>query len=203
MPALLPLPIAPDTLLARVVRPALNQLPAYMRDVRAEVGLVAISLQESNLEHRWQVIDPARPLVKGPARGLWQFERGTRASRGGVWGVFLHPASRPHLERVCAHYRVDFAPASIYAAVEVDDEFACCVARLLIFTDALPLPATDDRAGWWKLYRERCWRPGKPHPAKWPRNFELARGAVLGGAPAKPDFTNVISGANTVPGERS
>lgn len=181
MPAPLPLPIAPATLLARVIRPALKRLPAAMRDVRAELGLVAIAKQESDLAHRSQVIDRARPERKGPARGLWQFERGTRASRGGVWGVYLHAASRFWLGDVCRQFGVPFVVADIYAEIEVNDQFACCVARLLMFTDPYPLPGIDDEAGWWKLYRHRCWRPGKPHPEKWPESFRIARQAVLGG----------------------
>ena len=55
--------------------------------------LLAIGLQESRLTHRRQ--------IGGPARGLWQFERG-----GGVAGVLRHAASRDHALSVCDARRV-------------------------------------------------------------------------------------------------
>ncbi|MCV6902125.1 MAG: hypothetical protein NTT76_05400, partial [Achromobacter xylosoxidans] len=60
------------------ISPALALLPAGMDTQAAHVMLLAIGLQESRFTHRQQ--------IGGPARGFWQFEKGTRASRGGVWG---------------------------------------------------------------------------------------------------------------------
>lgn len=128
--SLLKLPISPRQLLVDVVLPALKLLPAAMNSVEALVMLVAIALQESGLEHRWQVIDAKRPDKKGPARGLWQFELGTKESRGGVWGVYLHEASRYWLAQVCAARGVPFQPRAIWLALETDDVLACLVARL-------------------------------------------------------------------------
>lgn len=172
--AQLPLPIKPKDLLARVIRPALKLLPPAMTSDSALVMLIAIALQESNLEHRWQVIDAKRPSKKGPARGLWQFELGTKASKGGVWGVYLHPTSRYWLAQVCAARGVAFEPRAIWLALETDDLLACCVARLLLFTDPKKLPDINDVTGSWTLYRVRTWRPGKPHPEKWPNNHRIA-----------------------------
>jgi len=56
--------------------PALELLPPVMDSAAARVNLITIALQESKLIHRWQVVDLAKPNVKGPARGLLQFERG-------------------------------------------------------------------------------------------------------------------------------
>lgn len=152
--------MTPFELLTLVIIPALAQLPASMDSVRARVMLIAIALQESRIQYR-------RQLGNGPARGLWQFELGTRASRGGVWGVYLHPVSNPHLQTLCTIHKVAFLPEAIYAAIETNDIFACGVARLLLWVDAFPLPDVNDAAGAWKLYAERTWRPGKPHPQTW------------------------------------
>lgn len=145
-------------LIETIIKPAYDLLPAAMNSLGATVILGANAGQESALVHRFQVV-AGRPGVKGPARGLWQFEQGTRSSRGGVWGVYLHKASAPHLERLCQARSVPFNPTAIYAAVETDDIFACGVARLLLWTDPKRLPDPDDADGAFALYL-RTWRPG-------------------------------------------
>ena len=160
------------TVVANILEPAAQLLPARMDGSRARVMLLAIGLQESRFEFR-------RQLGNGPARGFWQFELGTEASRGGVWGVYLHPNSRGHLADLCRARGVPFAPASIWSALERDDILAAAVARLLLWTDALPLPAVDDAAAAWNLYAVRTWRPGKPHPQTW-AGYHLASRRALG-----------------------
>lgn len=172
--SLLKLPIAPLDLLNKIIRPALKLLPPAMSSVEALVMLVAIALQESALEHRWQVIDAKRPDKKGPARGLWQFELGSKAKGGGIWGVYQHASSRYWLAQVCAARSVAFEPRAIWLALETDDVFACCVARLLLFTDAKRLPSISETKAAWDLYRFRTWCPGKPHAGKWPNNHRIA-----------------------------
>lgn len=170
----------PETLkniLVRAIAEAMALLPAAMDTHAARVVLLAIGMQESRFLHRFQVVH-GKPGAKGPARGFWQFERGTRASKGGVWGVFLHPASRYWLSVVCAARGVSFDPDVIWAALEYDDVLAAAVARLLLFTDAKRLPATDDVAGAWSLYALRTWRPGKPHRETWDEFHAKARAAV-------------------------
>ena len=171
---MLSLPISPRDLLEKVIRPALALLPAPMLSIEALVMLIAVAMQESNLANRWQIIDRARPEKKGPARGLWQFELGSKSAGGGVWGVYLHAASRYWLERVCAARAVPFEPRAIWLALETDDVLACCVARLLLFTDPKKLPEVGDKADAWSLYRLRTWRPGKPHPETWDYNYRTA-----------------------------
>jgi hypothetical protein len=175
---LLKLPIALLDLITKVIRPALKLLPPAMYSIEALVMLVAIALQESALEHRWQVIDAKRPDKKGPARGLWQFELGSKAKGGGVWGVYKHAASRYWLSQVCAARNVAFEPRAIWLALETDDVLACCVARLLLFTDAKRLPAISEPKAAWDLYRYRTWCPGKPHAGKWGGNHLTAVNAV-------------------------
>jgi len=151
--------------------PALAILPPAMDTPQARLMILAICLQESGLIHR-------RQLGNGPARGYPQFELGTRQSRGGVWGVYLHDSSRFWLDRLCASRGVQFLPEAIWRQMEKDDVLAAGVARLLLFTDPRRLPAMDDPDGAWGLYL-RTWRPGKPRPAEWPGNHTLARLEVI------------------------
>ena len=159
------------------VEPALKLLPAAMSSDEARVLLYAIGLQESRLVHRYQILQN-RPGVQGPARGLWQFERGSQMFGGGVWGVFKHKASRYWLSELCKARGVPFDPPAIWERLEGDDVLAAGVARLLLFTDPKRLPALTDTKGAWDLYRFRTWRPGKPHAGKWPLNHRMAVAAA-------------------------
>ncbi|MFY2611128.1 hypothetical protein, partial [Achromobacter ruhlandii] len=132
-----------DTIVADAITPALALLPAGMDTPGARVMLLAIGLQESRFVHRRQ--------MGGPARGFWQFEKGTRASRGGVWGVYLHPASKDRLAALCKARSVSCDPDAIYAALEYDDVLAAGVARLLLWTDPKALPAVGDADAAWAL----------------------------------------------------
>ena len=90
------------------VTDALRILPSRMDSPEARVMLLSIGLQESRLHYRRQ--------IGGPARGLWQFELGTKESRGGVWGVYLHAASRYWLQSLCEAFGCDFEPRATPAA---------------------------------------------------------------------------------------
>ena len=160
------------------INPALKLLPKAMDSREARVILLAIGQQESGFEHRWQVIDAKRPSRKGPARGFWQFELGTRASRGGVWGVYLHEASRYWLSVLCQARGVEFNPRAIWLAIEQDDVLAAGLARLLLFTDPKRLPSRGDAVGAWNLYRYRTWRPGRPHYDTWGGYYTAAMEAT-------------------------
>lgn len=151
--------------ISSAIAPALALLPGRMGSPAAHVMLLAIGLQESRFVHRRQ--------IGGPARGFWQFEKGTRASRGGVWGVFLHAASKDHVTALCKARSVAYDPDAIYAALEYDDVLAAGVARLLLWTDPKPLPAVGDADAGWALYL-RTWRPGRPHPHTWSNLYRQA-----------------------------
>ncbi|MGE8690902.1 MAG: hypothetical protein ACN6PJ_27415 [Achromobacter sp.] len=157
------------TITESAINPALALLPARMDTPAARVMLLAIGLQESRFVHRRQ--------IGGPARGFWQFEKGSRASRGGVWGVFLHAASKNHLAALCKARSVTCDPDAIYAALEYDDVLAAGVARLLLWTDPKELPAVGDADAGWSLYL-RTWRPGKPKPDSWPDLYRQAAAEV-------------------------
>lgn len=137
--------------LANAIVPALALLPTGMDTQPARVLMLAISGQEADFHHRWQVFDRARPEAMGAARGLWQFERG-----GGVRGVLTHERSRALAIRVCEARGV---VTDVYGALHRDDVLAGAFARLLLWTSPRPLPAIGDVEGAWQMYL-REWRPG-------------------------------------------
>lgn len=139
-------------------------LPGRFASDAANVMLLAIGLQESRLEFRRQ--------FKGPARGLWQFERG-----GGVQGVLQHNATRRYAMAVCVLRDVPYVAADVYEKLEHDDLLACAFARLLLFSDPRPLPPIGDADEAWGYY-VRNWRPGKPHPITWAAFYRQAVDAV-------------------------
>lgn len=146
---------------------ALAGLPPNMDTPQARVQLIAIGLQESRLIHRAQIVK-GKPGAKGPARGLWQFEKG-----GGVRGVLRHKASAPYLPYVADEEE------ALWLALEADDVLACRLARLLLWTDPRPLPKRGDAAAGWNYYI-RNWRPGKPHPGTWGAFWREAEAMVYG-----------------------
>lgn len=153
----------PVDALREIIDPALAELPAGMVSDAARVMLVAIGLQESRLTYR-------RQGNGGPARGLWQFER-----NGGVRGVLVHRASRDEARAACGRRDLPATATAVYMAIEADDRLAAIFARLLLWTDPLPLP--DDMDDGWSYYL-RNWRPGKPHPQTWPAYYRRAVQAV-------------------------
>ncbi|PNG53165.1 MULTISPECIES: hypothetical protein [unclassified Variovorax] len=151
--------------IARILNPGLAMLPLAMDSLKARVQLLAMTLQEDPRQLR-------RQMGNGPARGLWQFESG-----GGVKGVMNHHATTGHAHRLCAERGVPWDAWAIWAKLETDDLLACGFARLLLYSDPKPLPAVNDADGGWDLYM-RTWRPGRPHPEKWPGNHATARRAM-------------------------
>jgi hypothetical protein len=162
----------PNTFFASIeekaVFPALAILPSRMTNDMARVMLLSIGMQESRLTARRQHGD-------GPARGLWQFERG-----GGVAGVMRHEATSSYAELLCEKRNVNFIRAHAWKALEFDDVLAAGFARLLLWSDPASLAAIKSPEDGWKLYL-RTWRPGKPHVATWEAFFNEARKHVFGG----------------------
>lgn len=142
---------------------ALGLLPPGMDTPAARVLMLAIGYQESGFAHRRQ--------IRGPARGYWQFEK------TGVAGVIQHRASRWHASAICAAREVDFTVTAVHRRLEHDDVLAAGIARLLLWTDPAPLPDPQDADAAWAYYL-RNWRPGKPHPARWPANHARALAAL-------------------------
>lgn len=145
--------------------PAIDLLPVSMGSPAAQAMVIAICLQESGLINRRQ--------IDGPARGYAQFERG-----GGVIGVLTHASSKSHALDVCK--KLDYPPtiAAVYEAIEHNDVLMAAFARLLLWTLPGTLPNQTETDKGYKQYIA-AWRPGKPHPEFWPKNFQLAWSVVL------------------------
>lgn len=161
-----------DSILRTAINPALGMLPVKMDSDAARVMLLAIGLQESRLCYRAQ--KTTDPYVKGPARGLWQFERG-----GGVFGVMTHRHTKDHAEAVCKAKGVPFDSSLIHARLEFDDILAAVFARLLLWADTKPLPDVDASHDETWDYYIRGWRPGKPHRSTWDDFHKQARAQVI------------------------
>ena len=151
------------------VNPGMGLLPEKMRTPQAQAMLLAIGLQESGFATTVQ-------YGGGPAHSYWQFERG-----GGVKGVLGHPASKDLAAAVCKARGVAVDAMSVWQAMAKDQVLSAALARLLLWTDANPLPAllpsASDQA--WAYYF-RNWRPGKPHPDAFPAHWNAALAAIGG-----------------------
>lgn len=149
---------------------------ARMDTVAARLQLLTTGLQESKLTDRYQIIDLRDRNRKGPARGLWQFER-----MGGTAGVMQHRASSPYAfglitaRGTLPQARIDAARRNgwtaedirtVWEQLEYDDVLAAGFARLLYWTDARAIPQPGNPTAAWKLYID-VWRPGKPVPDSW------------------------------------
>lgn len=172
---MLQLPATPAQVLAQVIVPTFQHLlPGKFDSQLARVQVLAIALQESGLRTRRQ--------DGGPARSLWQFEQG-----GGIRGVLEHPSSRQYARAVCGLQAVAPVTSDVFAAFLSDDLLACAFARLLLWTDAAPLPALGNDQVAFEYYR-RNWRPGAfdrgteaqraELVAKWKVNYATALDAV-------------------------
>jgi hypothetical protein len=160
------------SVVVQAIEPAFALLPPRLNTPEAVVMLLAAGLQESRLEFRFQKTND--PYTKGPARGLWQFERS-----GGVFGVMNHHVTQPLARALCIARNEPFDSVIIHARLEFDDILAAGFARLLLLADPRPLPArTASREEAWQCYL-RCWRPGKPHRHTWD-NFHAQALAEVG-----------------------
>lgn len=151
-------------------------LPMNMDSPFARINQAAIGYQESGYTSRRQIIskivDGKKVLVPdGPASGYWQFEEG-----GGVKGVMEFKADGGKvsaLARSVCHARgVPFVRRAVWEALATDDVLAAALCRLLMWTDSGKLPTNE--ADGWAMYA-RTWRPGKPHPDKWPASWKFGQ----------------------------
>lgn len=160
--------MTPERFLRHIIWPGLTFLSYVahkpMGGAEAEVMLLAIAGQESNLEHRFQ--------LGGPARGYWQFERG-----GGLAGVISHKATAAMMHNVLVDLGIGTNYEAAWAALPYSELLQVAAARCLLWTDPRPLPEPGDEAGAWSYYI-RNWRPGKPHSDAWATHYNAALKAV-------------------------
>ncbi|SUA63194.1 Uncharacterised protein [Oligella urethralis] len=142
-----------------IITPAMKYLPPKMDSKKARAMMIAIALQESRMIHTRQ--------IRGPARGYWQFESG-----GGLRGIMNHRASAPYLRGIVQSFNLPWERSALFNAIEHMQVFAAICARLLLWTDPRPLPASDAEQAW--QYYMRVWRPGKPHRHTWDNFWKIA-----------------------------
>lgn len=140
---------------------AISLLPPSMNVPEAKALVKAICYQESQLRFR-------RQMYNGPAMGFAQFEQG-----GGVRGVIEHKATGPIICPLLKALNYEVYVPTVWAALENNDILAFVFARLLLYTVPAKLPGPADVEEGWRQY-QWAWRPGKPHPEKWPENYAKA-----------------------------
>ena len=154
----------PSLFLSSVIRPGLDILADAtalpVQSAEAEVLLLAIATQESALRHRTQ--------VGGPARGFFQFEK-----MGGLAGVIQHRRTAEPLRAACAALTLPADLDSLWTALPWCDPLQVVLARLLLWSDAQPLPRIGDKDSGWETYI-RNWRPGKPSRLRWDAAYDGA-----------------------------
>lgn len=165
-----------------ILVPAFKYLPSGTDSEAARLLMLVIGLQESKFEHRRQmitkVVEGKKKLVpEGPAVSFWQFEEGNSVSRGGVWGVLNHFRVGIIAKAVCRELGVAPDAHTVWKTMQTNDVLAACMARLLLYSSPKALPRIGDIQGAWNTY-EGIWRPGKPHPEKWPAHYATAKAAL-------------------------
>lgn len=141
----------------------------YFNDPRAKLLLLAIAGQEADWRARKQ-----EPVAY--AAGLWQFEKGDDSALD----LLLRSSKLgDEAAELCRLHQVPVAEDGVYTRENVwktfivNDELAAGFARLLLASDANPLPEIGEQDEGWNTYR-RNWKPGKPRPKAWPRSYSTA-----------------------------
>lgn len=122
-------------------------LPGKFNSIEADAMLLTIKVTESGPDFT------TRQQKGGPAHGLWQFEL------AGTAGVIRHSASARYVDTVCYLLGVPVFVQTIYKEFLTNDVLACAFARLLLYTDAAPLPALHQPLEAAHYYK-RTWKPG-------------------------------------------
>ena len=174
--------MTPEQFMQRIMLPSIVAFP-FHDSPQSRVLLLAIAGQESFWADRLQE-------GGGSARGFWQWEQGTAASRGGITGLVMHPVSAPILKQFCQDWELEFNIAAIYEAIAWCDPLAYACARLLLWLDPAPLPITGNKDSSYEYYL-RNWRPGKPRPETWPARYAAATTVTTASAPVAPPSTPV------------
>ncbi|MFK2876912.1 hypothetical protein [Rhodanobacter hydrolyticus] len=139
------LPATPQTVLAKVIVPALALLPAQMDTPPARVLLVAFGAQETGYRTRQQ--------QGGPAHGLWQCERPLMQL------LLDNKASSAEVYALCKSRAVAPLASDMYWALLTDDLFAAGTARLALWCNLAPLPALGNVDAAFDYYIA-TWGPG-------------------------------------------
>lgn len=158
--------------LARIVDPGMQFLAYALGPndftARPTPEVRSMLLSTAGQESLWQF----RRQINGPARGFWQFEKG-----GALRGVMHHHATQARVQKICASLCIHLDEGSLFEAIAWNDHLATAMARLLLFTDAAPLPTVGEQETAWQIYL-RNWRPGRPRPETWPNRYQESCAAL-------------------------
>lgn len=153
-----------------IVPAALHFFPKNMTSTNAIASIVSIGLQESGFLHRQQLIGTNRnwwQSINGPAVSFFQFEK------IGIAEVLRHPSTRDMARSVLSKFGYPDDINTIHKALIHNDLLAAVFARLALYRVAEPLPDRNNPEEAWRQYKT-IWRPGKPHPETWLKNFNEA-----------------------------
>ena len=168
--------MTPEQVLHVCIEPALEFLADHgiRPSDEARQMLLTIAGQEGDWRHRRQ--------IGGPARSIWQGEKG-----GGMILAVHHAVTAKAARALLEAHDIgepDLGPwkmptdTTIYEAMAWHDVVAAGLARLLLYTDPRALPKIGQVQYAWDYY-DSVWRPGKPHPETWPSCYEKAQQAII------------------------
>lgn len=160
-----------------IVPAASRFFPEKFNTPAARAMVIAWALQESDLQHRQQLIGGFRDWwksEKGPAAGFGQFER------IGIRGVLEHRASADLVRVVLDIFGYPDDVETIFKALIHNDLLGAVFIRLALWRLPQPLPTGPDQADEaWNQYLLAA-APGKPKKEKWARNYAEAWRVVNG-----------------------
>lgn len=159
-----------------VLPAAMSVFPAHLSTPEAQALILAIGLQESDFEHRQQLIGNHRnwwESMKGPAVSFFQFER------IGIAEVLRHHATSDDAFEFTQRLGYPTDVGTLWEALKHNDLLAAGFARLALRRVPEALPGPQDVDEGWKQYLQ-VWRPGKPRPERWHSRYRRAWGIVKG-----------------------
>lgn len=141
-----------------------RNLPSIPASVEEHTMLLAIAGQESNWTDR-------RQANSGPASSFWQFER------GGILGVMRDDETSKSVAVLCGMAGIAFQSTVIWRLMGTPegDNFSAAMARLLLWSDPMPLPKGEADS---YLYYLGLWRPGAPSRERWAAVYPQAVEAI-------------------------
>jgi hypothetical protein len=177
-----------DKFLANVITPTLELIDLW--SPAAEELLLGTAIMESHLTYR-------RQFGNGPARGLFQMEPATHDD---IWNNFLK--FKPTFAKAVSAL-LSKASANKLTELEINDRYACAMARMHYRRKSEPLPAAGDvqaMATYWKRHYNTVLGAGDPqdYVAKWNKTMCANKRAM----DALPFINSTIDNARSSHGHR-
>lgn len=128
----------------------------------------------AGVESAWTAL---RQANNGPASSFWQFER------GGILGLMRDDETSRQVAVLCGISGIALQSTAIWQFMCTAEgaNFSAAMARLLLWSDPMPLPKTESDSF---NYYERNWRPGAPSYSRWHLVYLQAVAAISEGTKA-------------------